>query len=77
MGVTHARCWTALGEQAQLTAIADTNIERTAQYAEPSGARVYKKGYELLEHEELDVVDICVPTFLHVNVISWNVSRTR
>ncbi len=67
MGATHARCWTALGDQVQLTAIADTHMERATQFAEQIGASVYKNGYELLEQEELDVVDICVPTFLHAD----------
>lgn len=65
VGSIHAKCWAALEECVQLTAIADTDVEKASKCAKAPGARVYKDGYELLEEEELDIVDICVPTFLH------------
>ncbi len=67
MGVRHAKCWQALGDEVKLVAIADAdeNNKYTMEEAETSGARVYSSGEEMIEKEELDIVDVCSPTFLH------------
>lgn len=65
IGAVHAECWLALSDTVQLVAIADVSTERVEKYAEKSGAKIYTDAFEMLEEEELDVVDICVPTFLH------------
>lgn len=67
IGAVHAECWLTLSDSVCITAVADSDEERARKYAEKSGARVYRDGMELLEKEELDVVDICVPTFLHAS----------
>ena len=50
-------------ENTQLVAICDIREEQMEQYAE---IKHYSSYDEMLENEELDIVDICVPTFLHV-----------
>ncbi|MBR4060851.1 MAG: Gfo/Idh/MocA family oxidoreductase [Lachnospiraceae bacterium] len=65
IGAVHAKCWNSLGEDVQLTAIADLDMQKAKRCAEGSEIRIYQNGFEMLEQEELDVVDICVPTFLH------------
>lgn len=69
IGAVHAQCWLALKGEVQLTAIADVNTERTEKFAKEAGAKVYADGMDLLEKESLDVVDICVPTFLHARYV--------
>lgn len=65
IGAVHARCWMVYGQNIKLVAIADNNVERVQKIADECGAKIYKNGFTLLEQEELDVVDICLPTFLH------------
>lgn len=69
IGAVHARCWMLLKDEVQIVAIADKDTERAAKYATESGAKIYADGYKLLENENLDVVDICVPTFLHAEYV--------
>lgn len=65
IGAVHAGCWNSLGEEVQLTAIADPDIEKVKRNTASSDIRIYQDGFEMLQQEELDVADICVPTFLH------------
>lgn len=69
IGAVHAECWLALSDKVRLVAVADTCQEKALKYADRTGARVYADGMELLEKEELDIVDICVPTFLHAEYV--------
>lgn len=69
IGAVHAQCWLSMSDVVQLVAIADVSMERAQKYAEKCGATVYADGKELLESEQLDVVDICVPTFLHSDYV--------
>ena len=69
IGAVHAECWLMNCDVAQLVAIADVDEERTSQYATRSGAKVYQDGFKLLANEELDVIDICLPTFLHARYL--------
>lgn len=50
-------------ENAELVAICDIRPEQMEQY---SDIKHYTSYDEMLENEELDIIDICVPTFLHV-----------
>ena len=77
VGSIHARCWAAMKDCVELTAIADADVEKALKHAAPLGAKVYKDGYELLEQEELDVVDICVPTFLHADYCMKAMERVK
>lgn len=69
IGAVHAECWLSMNEKVQVVAIADVDIERATRYAARAGAKVYQDGFKLLEQEELDVVDICLPTFLHAGYV--------
>lgn len=61
VGSIHAKCWTALGDCVQLTAIADADVDKAFKCAEPLDARVYKDGYEMLMQEAFSesVQDLC------------------
>lgn len=69
IGAMHAECWLSLADKVKLVAVADSCVEKANRYSERSGARVYADGMELLEMEQLDIVDICVPTFLHAEYV--------
>jgi predicted dehydrogenase len=67
MGSLHATCWLALPQHAELVAIADVDGKKAKEIIKKHpNIKFYSTGEELLEAEnELDVIDICVPTFLH------------
>ena len=58
----HIPAWNAM-EDTTLTAICDIRPERMKPYPEPHH---YTSIDEMLEKEELDILDICLPTYLHV-----------
>lgn len=57
----HIPCWIAM-EDAELVAICDIRQECLDKYPDIKG---YLDFEELLEKEELDIIDICLPTDLH------------
>ena len=65
MGSIHAECWLAMGDRVKLAAIADVTEGKTDKFAQKSGATVYKTGMELIENADVDIIDICIPTYLH------------
>ena len=67
MGSVHANCWLALSDRVKLVAIADAMPEKVKELAEKAGAKVYSSGDELLANETPDIIDICVPTYLHTS----------
>jgi len=69
IGTMHAHCWTMLSDIAKLTAIADVNTDKAKLFADKCGAKVYEDAAEMLENEQLDIVDICLPTALHAEYI--------
>lgn len=76
IGAVHAQCWLSMGDEVQLVAIADVSTERAQKYAVKSGARIYADGKAMLDEETLDVVDICVPTFLHAQYVIHAMEKT-
>ena len=64
MGSFHAACYKYL-ENAELVAIAEYDEEKLQKTASLTGAKPYKDAIEMMQKENLDVVDICLPTFLH------------
>lgn len=66
MGGMHAACYAALAELGvKVTAIADDRPEFLAQMKEQTDAQTYESGMALIEQADVDVVDICLPTYLH------------
>ena len=72
MGTTHNHALKALSEQMGITvtALADCREEflRCAAGSWPQ-AKCYQEGMELLEHETLDAVHICTPSYLHTQMV--------
>ncbi len=57
----HVPSWDAM-EDAELTAICDIRPEKMERYP---GHKVYTDFDKMLEENEFDIVDVCLPTFLH------------
>ncbi len=59
----HIPGWLRLPE-VELVAICDVQPDRMERFA-GTGARQYTDAEEMFEKEEIDILDICLPTFLH------------
>ncbi|MFD0693801.1 Gfo/Idh/MocA family protein [Paenibacillus sp. GCM10027628] len=70
MGNMHSLCYEALAGKVdfQVTAVADMNEEKAGEIAKKFGAKVYSSASELIEQGDVNVVDICLPTFLHTEI---------
>ena len=64
MGRMHAQVYRNLN-RVKLTAIADNDLEKAQLLADKYEATAYSSMEELLNKEDIDAVDICLPTFLH------------
>ncbi len=67
MGITHLYCYAEMKDRVRIVAIAEGNAERFKAAKEVLGYDFtgYLSIDELLENEKPDMVDICLPTFLH------------
>ena len=59
----HIPAWEEM-ENAQLVALCDIRPERMEKYPDK---RHYTDFDEMLEKEEFDIIDICLPTYLHAD----------
>lgn len=64
MGTMHVNCYKNI-EGVEIVALADIRREKASELAEGTNAVVYGDGKELIENAQVDVIDICLPTFLH------------
>ncbi len=65
MGGMHAACYSELSENVKVVAVADVVNENAVSMAEKFGAKVYADGMDLIDNAEVDIIDICLPTYLH------------
>jgi predicted dehydrogenase len=66
----HLRGYQQITGQAEVTAVADVEIERARQRAaEAGGARAFTDYGDMLATADLDAVDICLPHHLHADAI--------
>ena len=64
MGTMHAKCYKII-DGVELVAVADVRDGYAEKCAEGTSATVYSDGMELIENAEVDIIDICLPTYLH------------
>ena len=64
MGEMHSKCYAAGGD-ALVTAIADCETERRKRAEKDLGCSSYSNIEDMLADTEVDLVDICTPTYLH------------
>ncbi len=62
MGKMHGQVYRIL-PQAELVAVADLEEEKVKE--EFKEVKIYKEAKELIKDKEVDLVDICLPTYLH------------
>lgn len=66
MGANHIQAFPYV-KGLEVMAIVDANLEIAQRYAKQMNCRAYHSLDEMLEHEQPDAVDICVPSFLHTD----------
>lgn len=64
MGHMHAQCYKASGD-AQVVAVADVEADKRTEAIEKLGCEVYSSVEEMLASADVDLVDVCTPTYLH------------
>ena len=62
MGSMHANCYKNI-EGVKITAVADVRREKAEELA--NGAEIFADGKDLIANADVDVIDICLPTYLH------------
>lgn len=67
IGRIHASCYGTPGSSVTLAAAADVMPERAKNIAERFGCEVYSSGMELIENSDVDIIDICIPTYMHTS----------
>ncbi len=65
MGSIHGEAWQKTG--AKIIGVLDKNTELAAPLAEKLGALVFTDLKDMIPY--IDVIDVCVPTFLHYSVV--------
>lgn len=64
MGTMHANCYKSI-EGVELVALADLRKECAQKLAEGTNATLYGDGKDLINNADVDIIDICLPTYLH------------
>ncbi len=64
MGTMHANCYKNI-EGVEIAALADIRKECAEKLAEGTNAAIYGDGYDLIQMADVDIIDICLPTYLH------------
>ena len=64
MGAMHANCYKNI-EGVELVALADLRPEKAEELAKGTNATLFGDGKDLIANADVDVIDICLPTYLH------------
>ena len=64
MGAMHANCYKNI-YGVKIVAFADVRKEKAKELAHGTDAVIYGDGKELIEKADVDIIDICLPTYLH------------
>ena len=64
MGAMHANCYKNL-EGVEIAAVADLRPEKARELAADTNAEIFGDGKDLIANANVDVIDICLPTYLH------------
>ncbi len=64
MGTMHANCYKNI-DGVELAALADVRREKAEELGAGTCAKIYGDGKELIENADVDIIDICLPTYLH------------
>lgn len=64
MGTMHANCYKNIAD-VEIVALADLRKEYAEKLADGTKAVIYGDGKELIANADVDIIDICLPTYLH------------
>lgn len=64
MGSMHANCYKNI-EGVRLVALADLRSEKAKELAKGTDAAIFSDGMDLIAEADVDIIDICLPTYLH------------
>jgi predicted dehydrogenase len=64
MGSMHVNCYKNI-PGVEIVALADLREEKAKALAEGTSAKLYADGADLIANAEVDIIDICLPTYLH------------
>ena len=64
MGAMHANCYKNI-EGVEIVAFADIRKEKAEELAVGTNATLYEDGKDLIANADVDIIDICLPTYLH------------
>jgi len=64
MGGMHSACYKEI-DGVEIVAVADVRDEKAQEIAKVHNAKVFGCGDDLIENADVDIIDICLPTFLH------------
>ncbi len=64
MGTMHANCYKNIAG-VELAALADIRPERAKELAGGTNAALFGDGMDLIRGANVDVIDVCLPTYLH------------
>lgn len=67
MGFVHYNAYKTL-DNAKIVAVADPRVEMAKEKIGEDDVRVYASMEEMLRSEELDMVDICTPSYMHADM---------
>ena len=76
MGTMHANCYKNI-EGVELVALADIREDKALALAEGTSAEIYGDGKELIENAKVDIIDICLPTYLHTKYALAAMERAK
>ena len=77
MGNIHADCWAQVPE-AQVVAVVDIIEERAGKLAGKFGLeRIYTDYHEAIDLPEVNVVSVCIPTYLHADASIYAMQRGK
>ena len=63
---SHRKAWSQIPE-AEVVSVCDIRPEKVSEAAEETGGRPYPDLDAMLAAESLDILDICLPTYLHAD----------
>ncbi|MBQ6922782.1 MAG: Gfo/Idh/MocA family oxidoreductase, partial [Clostridia bacterium] len=64
MGAMHYNCYNNIAG-VKVTAVADIRREKAEELVKGADAVIYGDGKDLIAKADVDIIDICLPTFLH------------
>ena len=76
MGTMHANCYKNI-PAVEIAALADVRPECAKTLAEGTNAVLYADGKDLIAKADVDVIDICLPTYLHAEYAMLAMEKVR